>query len=727
MYFEKLASGTNLAPAVDRRRFIILAGAGLTIAATADTSAVAQVAGLGTGSEATPFIRINPDNTVTVLAKHLEMGQGTWTGLASIVAEELDADWSQMRIEGAPAKVPTFGNLAFGGSTQGTGGSTAIFNSWDQLRRAGATLRAMLVSAAARQWNVSPAEVTVENGVVRHAASKRQATFGALAEAATKEPIPANVALKDPKTFKLLGKKLARIDTPAKTTGKQTFGIDYAPEGTMTAVIARSPRFGGKVANFDAAAAKQVPGVVDVVQVPTGVAVVARNTWAALKGREALKVTWDDSAAEKRSTDALWAEFRRLAEREPGIVVKQQGDSDAALAKAAQVVEATFEFPYLAHAPMEPMSCVGRLTPGGCELWAGFQIHTWDQNVAAKILGVKPEAIVLHSLASGGSFGRRATPTSDYTAETVNLLKATKGKYPVRLIWTREDDITGGFYRPMAFHRVKAGLSKNGDVIAWQQTLVHQSIMDSTPFAPPPGAHDPAATEGHALDQYVIPAGRMSWVNPKVGVPGLWWRSVGHTHNAYVKEVMIDELAALAGQDPVQFRLKLLGNHPRTAAVLKLAAEKAGWGTPLPKGRFRGVAVQESFNSFVAQVAEISMDGGTPKVERVVCAVDCGFAVNPDVVAAQMEGGIGFGLGAALYSQITLKDGLVEQNNFDTYQVLRLSDMPKAIEVHVLNSGNPPTGVGEPGVPPIAPAVANAIAAATGKRLRKLPFEGQLA
>lgn len=731
MYFDKIATASlprPAAPQVDRRRFLALSGAGLTLALVPESAArAAESTTLATGLEATPFIRISPDNTVTVLAKHLEMGQGTWSGLATIVAEELDAAWEQMRVEGAPARVPDYANIAIGG-LQATGGSTAIFNSWDQLRKAGATARAMLVSAAARQWGVPAAAITVENGIVRHAASGRQATFGELAGAASREAVPADVRLKDPKDFKLVGKRIHRLDNTSKTDGTAVYGIDMAPEGTMTAVVQRAPRFGATVKRFDAAAAKAVPGVVDVVQVPSGVAVVAKNTWAALKGREALTVEWDESKAETRSSAELFAAFREMAEageKAPRSMVAQViGKPDEAFKSAARVVEATFEFPYLAHASMEPLTAWGRLTKDGAELAAGFQFHTLDQSNAARILGLAPETVTLTTLVSGGSFGRRANFQSDYVSELAQVLKATGGKYPVRLLWTREDDITGGYYRPMAVHKVKAGLDRQGNVIAWDQTLVHQGLMAGTPFAQP-GKPDGGAVEGNALEQYALPAARLVWVDPEVGVPVLWWRSVGHTHNAYVKEVMIDQLAQLAGQDPVAYRLKLLKDQPRLANVLKVAAEKAGWGKPLPQGRFRGVAVQESFRTAVAQVAEISWDGKDFKVERVVCVVDCGVAVNPDIIAAQMEGGIGFGLGAALLSEITLDGGAVEQTNFDGYQVLRMSQMPRDVEVHIIPSAEAPTGVGEPGVPPIAPAVANALAAATGKRLYKLPFGNQ--
>ncbi|MBV8342359.1 MAG: xanthine dehydrogenase family protein molybdopterin-binding subunit, partial [Gammaproteobacteria bacterium] len=598
--------------------------------------------------------------------------------------------------------------------------------SWDQLRKAAATARAMLVAAAAKQWKVPVGELTVSEAVVAHTGAGRKATFGELAGAAAREPVPMDVKLKDPAAFKIVGKdKLPRLDSRAKSTGRQQFAIDVVLPGMMTAVVMRPPLFGGKVSSFDATQAKAVAGVVDVVQIPRGVAVVGRDLWSAKKGRDALKVTWDESGAEKRGTDTLIRDYRALARGTEALTAVQRGDAEAALKHAAKRVDGEFVFPYLAHAPMEPLTAVCRLSADKCERWAGSQLQTIDQMNAAAATGLKPEQVFINTLAAGGTFGRRANGESDFISEVAGIAKATGGKYPVRLIWTREDDITGGRYRPMNYHRISAGIDKDGKV-AYLQRVVGQSIVAGTPFeGMMKDGLDPFCVEGNAPDQYDVEHAHVSWTRPQVGVPVLWWRSVGHTHMAFSKEVMIDELAEAAGRDPVEFRLALLGKHPRHAGALKLAAEKAGWDTPFRKerGRGRGVAVHESFGSVVAQVAEVTVSGDKITVDRVVCAVDCGIAVTPDVIRAQMQSGIGYGLSAALYGKITLTDGHVDQSNFHQYQVLRINDMPRIIEVYVVPSTNPPSGVGEPGTPPIAPAVANAVRAATGVRLHTLPFD----
>lgn len=735
MYLRHFDHALSLSQAANpavltRRQFLkvtSVAGTGLTlgILMPAVAAAAAGRSGASAGAFAMPFVHIGPDNTVTVICKHLEAGQGVWTGLPAIVAEELDAAWSQMRVESAPAEVPQYGNLAMGGKVQLTGGSTAVANSWQQLREAGATARAMLVGAAAKTWQVPASEITVSEGVVSHA--KRRATFGELAGEAAKQPVPAQVKLKDPANFRIVGKeKLPRLDSRAKSTGKQEFAIDVMLPGMMTAVVMRAPRFGGKVASFDASKAKAVPGVVDVVQIPRGVAVVGRDMWAAKQGREALQVTWDESGAEKRGTDALMKEYRALGAGKQAVTVIQTGDADAALARAGKRVEGEFEFPYLAHAPMEPLTAVCRLGPDKCEIWAGSQFQTLDQANAAAAVGLKPEQVWINTLAAGGTFGRRATPDADYISEVASIAKATGGKYPVRLIWTREDDITGGRYRPMNYHRITAAVSKDGKV-AYRQRVVGQSIMVGTPFEAMmvKDGIDPTAVGGSAAQQYELSDVHLSWSQAKVGVPVLWWRSVENTHMAYSKEVMIDELAQAAGQDPVAFRLALLGKYPRHVGALRLAAEKAGWDSAFATagGRGRGVAVHESFGSVVAQVAEVTVSGDKITVDRVVCAVDCGIAVTPDVIRAQMQSGIGYGLSAALSGKITLTDGHVDQTNFHQYQVLRMPEMPRLIEVHIVPSSNAPSGVGEPGLPPIAPAVANAVRAATGVRLHTLPFD----
>jgi len=738
MYFhqsEAVQPSDSSSDGLTRRQFLkltTLAGSGLTLGFVLPGCG-GRVGGSSTGGPAAagplnlPFVHIAPDSTVTVLSKHLEAGQGVWTGLPAIVAEELDASWEQMRVASAPAEVPLYGNLTMGGKVQLTGGSTSVANSWQQLRQAGATARAMLVAAAAKEWNVPAGEVTVRDGVVAHAGAGRRASFGELAGSAARQSVPTNVPLKDPGQFRIVGnEKLTRLDARAKSTGQQQFAIDVMLPDMMTAVVMRPPRFGGRVSTFDASKAKAVPGVVDVVQIPRGVAVVGRDMWSARKGREALNVSWDESAAEKRGTAELMKEYRAMARDKQAVTVAERGDIEAALVHAVKRVEGEFEFPYLAHAPMEPLTAVCRLSSDKCEIWAGCQAQTGDQANAAAAVGLTPAQVSINTLAAGGTFGRRATPDSDYIAEVASIAKATGGKYPVRLIWTREDDITGGRYRPLYYHHVTAAIGKDGKV-AYRQRVVGQSILAGTPFAAMmiKNGVDPTAVGGHAAEQYGLADAHISWSESQVGVPVLWWRSVENTHMAFSKEVMIDELAQAAGQDPVAFRLNLLASHPRHVAALKLAAEKAGWDEPFPKerGRGRGVAVHESFGSVVAQVAEVTVRGDKISVDRVVCAVDCGIAVTPDVVRAQMQSGIGYGLSAALLGRITLTDGHVDQSNFHQYQVLRMNDMPRTIEVYIVPSANPPSGVGEPGTPPIAPAVANAMRAATGIRLHTLPFD----
>ncbi len=668
------------------------------------------------------FLRIAPDNTVTVIVKHLEMGQGVYTGLPTIVADELDADWSRIRVESAPADVTRYANLAWGGTSQGTGGSTSINNSWEQLRRAGATARAMLIAAAAQSWKVNARALRAENGFVVDTKGKRRASYGELASLAATLTPPADVALKTPKQWKLIGKHVPRTDSADKSSGRAIYASDIRLPGMLTALVARPPMFGAKAKGFNAEAVKAMPGVNAVVAIPQGVAVVAADFWSAKLARDALRVEWDDSAAEKRSSDELLAQYRELAQQ-PGAVAHRAGDITKGLAAAAKQLEATFEFPYLAHAPMEPLACVVRLHDNACEVWAGSQQQTLDQATAAQVAGLKTEQVTIHTLLAGGSFGRHANPTADYVSEGVAVAKATRAlDAPIRLMWTREDDIHGGYYRPMYVHTIAAGLDNRGQPLAWRHRIVGQSILAGTAFgAMIKDGIDFTSVEGAANLPYAIPNMLVDLHTTQVGVPVLWWRSVGSTHTAFSTEVMINELAIAAKQDPVAFRRALLKNHPRHRGVLELAAQKAGWDKPLPKGRWRGVAVHESFNSYVAEVAEISIADGKPKVERVVCAVDCGVAVNPDMVRAQMESGIVFGLSAALYGEITLKNGQVVQSNYHDYPIVRLPETPK-IEVHIVPSSAKPTGVGEPGVPPIAPAVANAVFAATGKPVRRLPI-----
>lgn len=722
-----LKGGTGLALA------IVVPGAAL--AADATTAAGAAVTGSMVDGEFSPnaFLRIGTDGTVTVVSKHLEMGQGIYTGLATLVAEELDADWAKVKVEAAPADAKRYNNL-FWGPAQGTGGSTAIANSFEQMRRAGATARAMLVGAAAAQWNVPASQITVKAGVVSHAASGRKAGFGELAEAAGKQPVPAEVSLKDPKDFTLIGRTAPRVDSVSKTDGSAIFTQDVKLPGMLTAVVAHPPRFGGKVASVDDKAARAVKGVTDVITIPNGVAVLAKDFWTAKKGRDALKITWDDSAAYRGSSDAIVADYRERA-KTPGLTARKDGDAEAALSGAGKVYEAEFAFPFLAHASMEPLNCVMKLDAAGCEVWNGEQLHTGDQVALARTFGIKVDQVKLNTVFAGGSFGRRANPQSDYLLETAQIVKAIKGRVPVKLVWTREDDMRGGFYRPLYLHRVRAALDAQGMPVAWQQRIVGQSIAAGSPFEAMliKDGIDMLSVEGASSLPYAIPNLHVDLhtTNADVRVPVQWWRSVGSTHTGFSTEVFIDELAAAAGKDPVAYRMALLEKHPRHAGVLRLAADKAGWDTPLAPSkdgatRGRGVAVHESFASFVAQVVEVTVQkDGTFKLDRVVCAVDCGIAINPDVIAAQMEGGIGFALAAALTGTITLKDGMVEQSNFNDYPVLRINDMPK-VEVHIVKSAAKPTGVGEPGVPPLAPALVNALHAATGKRIRTLPIGEQL-
>ena len=668
------------------------------------------------------FVRIAPDNTVTIVAKHIEFGQGAHTGLATILAEELDADWSQIRVEAAPADVTRYNNLTWG-PVQGTGGSSAMANSWEQLRRAGATARAMLIAAAAQAWQVPAAEINVDKGVLSHAATGRRATFGELAAAAARQTPPAQVTLKEPKDWKLIGRHTPRIDSRAKTDGSAVFTMDVQLPDMLTAVIARPPRFGARVKSFDAAAARRVNGVADVVQVPSGVAVVARGSWAAIKGRRALRVEWDETAVETRGTEELLAAYRALA-AQPGARARWQGDAPAALLTAARSIEAIYEFPYLAHTPMEPLDCIVRITGDGCDLWLGSQIPTVDQMVVAGVLGLPPAKVRVHTMLAGGSFGRRATPFADVAAEAASVARALGGGRPVKLLWPREDDVQGGFYRPLNVHRLRGGLDSAGRIVAWEHRIVGQSIAIGTPLESRMvrDGIDRTSVEGAGNLPYDIPNIAVELHSPTVGVPVHAWRAVGSTHTAFSTEMFLDELARAAGRDPLEVRRTLLHQHPRHLGVLDLAARLAGWGQPLPPGRARGVAVHESFRTVVAQVAEVSVgDGGIPRVERVVCAVDCGIAVNPDVVRAQMEGSIGFGLGTALWSEITLVDGRVQQSNFHDFRILRIDEMPR-VEVHIVPSAAPPTGVGEPGVPPIAPAVGNALLALTGRPTRRLPF-----
>src|SRR6202521_110777 len=716
----------SIAPLVSRRVFLQSAGAtGLVIGFgwLAPTDADAALPGME-GAAAGPlapnaFVRVGTDNLVTVICKHHEMGQGNTTGLATLVADELDADWALVRTEYAPSDANLYKNLAFG--MQGTGGSSAIANSFLQYRSAGATARAMLVAAAAEAWQVPAGEIRTSKSTLTHSSGGR-ATYGEMAVAASKQTPPDNPPLKTAAQFTFIGKDRStpRVDSPSKCNGTATYTIDVKLPGLLTAVIAWPPGFGAKLLSFDATEAKKVKGVTDVVQVPEGVAVVATGTWAALQGRRALKGQWDEAASKDLDSEALLARYRAQA-AQPGTPFTKPATTSAA--PAVKTIEAVYEFPFLAHATMEPMNCVASLHDGMLETWSGHQFPSFDHMLAAKAAGLPMEKVKLHTLVSGGSFGRRANVWSDFTVAAVNVAKAIGGRAPVRLQFSREDETGAGLYRPMYVHAVKVGLDAQGRVATWQHTVVGQSILAGGPMAEMmiKDGIDPTSVEGVDKTIYDLPMLDGSLHSPTLAVRPLWWRSVGNTHTAYVMETMIDELAAAAERDPVAFRLSLLGKKPRAAAVLKLAADKAGWGKPRRVGVAQGIAVHESFDTFVAQVAEVSMRNGKVKVERVVCAVDCGVPVNPDVIRAQMEGCIGFALGALYYSEIEIKAGRAAQRNFDTYRALRIHEMPK-VEVHIVPSSEKPSGVGELGVPPLAPAVANAVAKLGGQRVRRLPF-----
>ncbi|CAI9003457.1 isoquinoline 1-oxidoreductase subunit beta [Pseudomonas sp. IT-P171] len=668
------------------------------------------------------FLRIGNDNSVTVLLGHSEMGQGIWTGLTMLIAEELDADWSKIRVEHSPASAADYGLAGFGGM-QITGGSTSTWMEFDRYRQAGAAARLMLVEAAAKRFNVAPSSIRTESGVV--IAGDQRATYGELADDAGQLPVPApaSITFKEAKDWKVIGKPTKRLDTPEKITGRAKFGMDVQFDGLMTAMVARPPVLGGHVKSFEGAEALAIPGVHKVVQVPSGVAVIADHYWAAKLGRDALKVDWDLGPNAGLDSQNLLESFRKLAAT-PGAPASKAGDAEGALSKAAKAIDVEYSVPYLAHAPMEPLNCTVKITQDKCEIWTGTQFQTLDQMIAGKITGLKPEQVEIHTEFLGGGFGRRANPTSDFVAEAVEVAKAAGG--PVKTVWSREDDIRGGYYRSAFLHQARIGLDAGGMPMAWKHVMVGQSIMAGTMLEATmvKDGIDKTSVEGVADSPYLagLANHQVDLHSPKTGITVLWLRSVGHTHTGFVMESLIDELAEAAGKDPVEYRRTLLKAHPRHLGVLNLAVEKANWTAPLPDGHALGVAVHESFGSYVAQVAEVSQDNLAIRVHRVVCAVDCGIAVNPLSIAAQMESAITFGLGFTLHSKLTFKNGEVQQSNYHDYQVLRLNEMP-VVEVHIVPSTDKPGGIGEAGVPPTAPAVANAVFALTGQRLRELPLQ----
>ena len=654
------------------------------------------------------FLRIGSDNSVRIILAHAEMGQGIWTTLAMLLGEELDADWKNIKLEHAPAGKDYF-HTQWG--MQITGGSSTTYSEFDRYRKAGATARILLVQAAANKWNVKPAACKTANGFVMYGSKKL--SYGELVKSAAALTLPADIPLRTKEQWKYIGKGMKRLDAPAKVNGKAVYGIDVKVAGMKFAVVAHPPVMGGKVKSFDASKTKQVSGVVDVVEIPTGVAVIADNTWAAMQGKKLLTVDWDAGENATVNSSTQMDDFKKLADN-PGNEVTKGGDVNAAIPQAAKTITSDYTLPYLAHAAMEPMNCTVKIADGKCEIWTGTQMPFADQAAAAKILGFKQEQVSVTTTFLGGAFGRRATPTSDFVVEAVHIAKAS-GKI-IKMTWSREDDTTGGYYRPSFLHRIKAGIDANGMPLFWQHIMVGQAL---------PGDDGKGSAEGISDSPYLksIPNYSISQHAPKIGITTLWLRSVGHTHTAFAMECMMDEMAHLAGKDPVEYRSMLLKDHPRNARVLKLAAEKAGWGKPLPAGHFQGVAVHESFKSYCAQVAEISLDkNGRVIVHKVTAAIDCGLAVNPDGVTAQIESCVNYALSAALYGEISFKNGVVQQTNFHNYRVLRLNESPAIIDVHIVDTTEEMGGVGEPGFPPTAPAVANAIFAATGKRIRHTPF-----
>jgi isoquinoline 1-oxidoreductase beta subunit len=666
--------------------------------------------------EPNAFLRIGKDSSVTVVLAHSEMGQGIWTGLAMLIAEELDADWSKVKSTHAPA-AQVYGHPAMG--MQMTGGSTSTWAEFERYRTVGAMARDMLVRAAAAKWKVPAANIKVENGVVSSGAKK--ASFGELVDDAMKLTPPKSVKLKDPKNWKIIGKPTKRIDTPEKITGQAQFGMDVQFPGLHTAVVARPPAFGAKLKKYDAAEALKVPGVVKVVPTATGVAVVAKHFWAAKLGRDKLKLEWTKPDGGGVDSNKLIAEWRQLAQK-PGTIALEHGKVEAGLKAGKTKLDVFYEFPYLAHAPMEPLNATVKIDGDKCEVWTGTQFQTMDQMVTSKILNIPPQNVTINTLFLGGGFGRRATPTSDFVSEAVIVAKAAG--LPVKTVWTREDDIRGGYYRPAYVHRTQVSVDDKGMPMAWDHVVVGQSIAAGTPFEAfiVKNGIDETSIEGLPENPYIKNVTRrISLHSPRTAIPVLWWRSVGATHIAFAVESMIDELAHQAGKDPLDYRLALLAKEPRHAKVLETAAEKAGWSTPPAVGRARGLALHESFGSIVAECAEVSIDGKAIRVHSVTAAVDCGMAVNPLGIEAQVQSSIAFGLSAALYGKLTLTDGEVQQSNFHDYPVVRMHEMPK-VSVHIIQSKARMGGIGEPATAPIAPAVANAVFALTKQRIRTLPL-----
>jgi isoquinoline 1-oxidoreductase beta subunit len=721
--FASPAVGPDRSPSANglSRRGFLQAGAatggGLLLTLSLSFASHAAAAGAG-GFAPNAFVRIGADGSVTLTMPYVEMGQGTYTAIPMLIAEELEVDLKQVRLEHAPPNEKLYGNPLLGG-VQATGNSNAIRAAWQPLRQAGATARVMLIAAAAQRWKVDPSSCRAERGEVVHEASARRIKYGALAGDAAAMPVPENVTLKRPEEFKLIGTPAKRLDTPAKVNGTAVYGIDVRPPGVKIATLTQSPAFGGRLKRVDDTAAKAVKGVHQIVRLEDAVAVVADHMGAAKKGLAALVIEWDDGPHAKLNTQEIARELEK-ATLNSGAVAQNIGDVDKAMASAVTKVEAAYQVPFLAHATMEPMNCTVHLRKDGCEVWLGTQVVARAQAAAAKTAGLPLDKVVVHNHLIGGGFGRRLE--ADGVIRAVQIAQHVDG--PVKVVWTREEDIQHDMYRPYWFDRIFAGLDEAGMPVAWNHRFAGSSV--AARWAPPwfKNGLDPDSTEGAIDLVYALPNLHVEYVRVEPpGIPTAFWRSVGPSHNVFVTESFIDELAAAAKQDPVAYRRALLDKSPRAKAVLDLAAEKAGWGQPSPKGVGRGVSVQFAFATYMAQVAEVEVaKDGAVRVRRVVCAVDCGTVVNPDTVQAQIQSAIIFGVTAALFGEITLKDGRVEQTNFDTYQVLRINEAP-AIEVHIVQSREPPGGMGEAGTSAIVPAVTNAIFAATGKRLRKLPVD----
>jgi isoquinoline 1-oxidoreductase beta subunit len=664
------------------------------------------------------WMLISPNDAVTIMIDKSEMGQGILTALSMIAAEELDCDWKTIHTEFAPAAKEYF-NPAFG--MQGTGGSSSVRSSWDPMRKAGAAARDMLLQAAAAQWNVEKSACRTENGVIYHDASKRKLTYGAVAMAASKLPVPQDVPLKDPKTYRIIGKSTKRLDTPDKVDGSAEFGLDVRKPSMLYAVVARCPVFGGKAASFDAAKAKAVPGVKNVVEISRGIAVIADNTWSAMQGRHVLEIKWDEGPNAGANSENISKLFADQMDK-TGAEARKEGDAPAALAGASQKIDVVYEAPYLAHATMEPLNCTADVRADRVDVWAPTQFQTMAQGATAKICGLKPENVFIHTTYLGGGFGRKAG--TDFVMEAVETSKAIG--QPVKLTWSREDDMQHDFYRPASYAKLAGAIGPDGWPVAWTTRVACPSIMEAWFPGSTKNNLDPSSVEGVSDIPYSIPNIQVDYVRTEPGIPVGFWRSVGASQNGFFSECFMDELASAAKKDPYEFRRHLLNKAPRHLGVLELAAQKAGWDKPLPAGRYRGIAVLEAFQSYAAQVVEISLDrkARTVKVHRVVCAVDVGRVVNPANIVMQSESAIVYGLSSALYGEISIANGRVVQTNFNNYQVLRLDAMP-TIEVYIVPSEEKPTGAGELSVPPVVPALCNAIFTATGKRIRRLPIRAQ--